>query len=91
MASHCRRRSAHRFRRSFLKVSEAETSADLTAFTRRLERAIHEAEVLGMPDVKQHLDAALRLAAKSSDKDEAIAGEAPEAKSIGQHTPSVAG
>lgn len=79
----CRRRSAHR--RPFLKVTGAETTADVDAFIGRLQRALGEAEVLGLHDIRGYLDAALRLALRHDAKDRVIAGEASEAMSIGQH------
>lgn len=81
----CRRRHLHQHRHPFLKVTEAETSADLGAFTARLKRAIHEAEVLGLPDVRGHLDAALGLAAGHAAATGGTAERAPGAKSLGQH------
>lgn len=79
----CRRRTAHR--RSFLKVTEAETTADIGALTARLRQALAEAEVLGLYDIRGHLDEALKLAVRHAAKDKVIAGEGPDAHSIGQH------
>ena len=79
----CRRRAAHR--RPFLKVTGAETTADMGAFTARLKRALGEAEVLGLKDVRGHLDQALHLAQRHAAKDKAIAGEGPKMHSIGEH------
>ena len=79
----CRRRTAHR--RSFLKVTGAETTADMGAFTARLKRALGEAEVLGLKDVRGHLDQALLLAQRHAAKDKVIAGEGPKTHSIGEH------
>ena len=84
----CRRRSAHRPHRSFLTVTAAETEADVQTLTRRVERAIQEAEILGLPDVRHRLDEALTLVVRHAAGDEAIAGEAHEARSLGQHDPS---
>ena len=78
-----RRRSVHR--RSFLKVTGAENTADVGAFVNRLRRALGEAEVLGLQDIKGHLDEALRLALRHAVKDKVIAGEAPHEISLGQH------
>ena len=82
-----RRRSAHR--RPFLRVTVAETTADIGALTGRLRRALGEAEVLGLHDIRGHLDAALKLAVRHAARDKAIAGEGPETHSIGQHEPVV--
>lgn len=78
----CRRRSIHR--RPFLKVTGAERTADLAALTGRLRRALGEAEVLGLHDVRAHLDHALRLAHRAAAGPE---GAGSEPHSIGQHEP----
>ena len=78
----CRRRSIHR--RPFLKVTGAERTADLADLTGRLRRALGEAEVLGLEDVRGPLDRALRLADRHAAGPEG-AGAAPQ--SIGQHEP----
>ena len=83
----CRRKHSRRHRRPFLKVTEAETTADLGALTGRLRRALQEADVLGLPDVHRHLDAALRLATEHAAEPAEVAGQAPEARSFGQHAP----
>jgi hypothetical protein len=41
--------------------------------------------VLGLQDIKGHLDEALRLALRHAVKDKVIAGEAPHEISLGQH------
>ena len=83
----CRRRSSHR--QPFLRVTGAETTADIGALIDRLRRALSEAEVLGLHDIRSYLDEALRLAVRHAAKDKVIAGEGPEAHSIGQHEPVV--
>ena len=45
--------------------------------------------MLGLQDIRGHLDEALRLAVRHAAKDGVIAGEGPEAHSIGQHEPVV--
>lgn len=79
---HCRRSSQ---RQPFLRVAGAETTADIGALIDRLRRALSEAEVLGLHDIRGHLDEALRLAVRHAMKDKVIAGESPEAHTIGQH------
>lgn len=78
-----RRRSARR--QAFLKVTGAETTADVGAFVNRLQRALGEAKVLGLHDIRGHLDEALRLAVRHAARDKVIAGEAPHETSLGQH------
>ena len=81
----CRRKHAHRAHRPFLGVTAAESAADIHAMAHRLRRAIQEAEILGLPDVRGHLDDALRLAIRHAAKPADVAGQGAEAKSIGQH------
>ena len=66
-------------------MTAAETAADAQTLARRVERAIQEAEILGLPDVRRHLDEALTLVIRHATGDEAIAGEVHEVASLGQH------
>ncbi len=50
---------AHAPDRSFLDVAEAETTTDASALKHSLLKAAHEAELLGLPNVKEHIEAAL--------------------------------
>lgn len=79
----CRRRAAHR--RPFLKVTGADTTADIGASAARSKLALGQAEVSRLHDVRGHLDQALRLAVRHAGRDKAIAGEGPKTQSIGQH------
>ena len=57
------------------------------AFTARLRRALGEAEVLGLQDIRGCLDQALQLALRHAAKDKVIAGEGLKTHSIGEHEP----
>ncbi len=69
-------------------MTAAETASDVHTLTRRVERAIQEAEILGLPDVRHRLDEVLALVVRHATGDEMIAGEAHEVESLGQHGPT---
>ena len=69
-------------------ATAAETGADVHTLTRRVERAIQEAEILGLPDVRHRLDEALELVARHVAGNEAIAGDVHGIESFGQHEPA---
>jgi uncharacterized protein (DUF2461 family) len=81
----CRRRHAHRAPRPFLGVTAAESAADIHDMTRRVRRAMQEAEILGLPDVRDRLGAALCLAIAHAARPAEVAGQGQKAESIGQH------
>ena len=71
----------------FIDVPEAEHTADVQALIQRLKRAILQADVLCMPDVRRLLEQAVHAAEDHSKTNAVIAGEPGAVKSIGQHEP----